>query len=178
MNKLLPFLFCILFISFLSACSLSRTANISAKDNAKTQESLKHYAEAVKLYSQAVVDNPKDSESFTSRGHCQYHLNNYKGAIQDFDKAISLNSADGKAYDLKGLCEYRLKDYKAAIKDFEKALTLDNKNAHTHEDLGDCYKQVGDTSKAKSHLQKAEELYKELGSSVDIKRVQKILSTI
>lgn len=80
--------------------------------------------QAVTLYRQALVLQPKWAEGWWSLGTIEYDRNNYAVAADHFKKLIPLAPKDGMAHVMLGLCEFELGQDAAALRDLTEGRAL------------------------------------------------------
>lgn len=79
---------------------------------------------AVKLYRQALVQNPKWTEGWWSLGTLRYDSDRYAEAELAFERVVVLDPKQGTARAMLGLCEFELGQSQRALKDIEASKTL------------------------------------------------------
>ena len=85
---------------------------------------LNAYAEADKLFSQAICLKPNYAMIYTNYGTFLKDAKRYHAAISHFEKAIFINSNLYEAYYSQGLCFFSLKQLDLALKNFRKSISL------------------------------------------------------
>ena len=75
-------------------------------------------------FTNAILQNPTNSESYTQRGVSKFWIYDFRGAIVDLTKAIELNPKNGLAYLFRGMSNYYSNNYLIATNDFTKAIDL------------------------------------------------------
>lgn len=118
----------------------------------------KQYAEAIKVFTQAIALEPNFSKGYWYRGDANRELKQYDEAINDYTIAIDLEPKNAKFRKLRGDTYYNLHQYAQAEKDYGKGIELDPKNATIWLYRGDCYVQLKQNDKACSDYKKAQEL--------------------
>ncbi len=91
----------------------------------------KEYAEAIKLYSQALKMAPAGPQShvyFSNRAAALCYLERYEEAELDAERALALDPEFGKAHARLGLARYFLRDYDGAVEAYECAAEHDPDN--------------------------------------------------
>jgi len=83
-----------------------------------------NYAEAVRLFTEALQHDPNNSEIYHNRGMAYSYLERWREAISDFNRAISL-SPHPSSYEQRGLAYYQIGDRDSAFKDWQQALRMD-----------------------------------------------------
>lgn len=84
--------------------------------------------EAVPLYHQALVLNPRWDEGWWSLGEIDYGKNRYREAAGEYRKAAALDPKSGIARIMLGLCEFELGQDAAALRDIEAGKDLGVEN--------------------------------------------------
>lgn len=94
---------------------------------------------------EAIRLDPKDAESYKSRGFSYHEKGNYDKAIKDYDEAIRLTDEDDSAAlrEGRGDAYYRKGDYDKAIEDYNQAIWIDPIDAI------DAYMKIGDAHSEK-----------------------------
>eukprot|EP01080_Neovahlkampfia_damariscottae_P000439 gene439-6852_t len=82
------------------------------------------FRKAIKLYSQAIEENPKDSVTYNNRGLSFFNLEMNKEAILDFDKAIELEPFNPTYYFNRANYHFRKDDKVSAEADFDRAIEI------------------------------------------------------
>lgn len=75
------------------------------------------FAQAVRLYHQAVRTNPKSPEAWGYLGPSLYQLKRFAEARDAYRETTKLTPGNGPSWALLGLCEYELRDYRHAFSD-------------------------------------------------------------
>lgn len=91
-----------------------------------------NYFGAIEKYTQAMEQNPDDSEACIYRGNTRLKLKDYTGAIEDYKLALELDSDNHNAYIGLGNTRSKLHDYAKAIEDYNQALKLNPENAKAY----------------------------------------------
>jgi tetratricopeptide (TPR) repeat protein len=82
------------------------------------------FAESLKDYDLAIIDNPQNPLIFFRRGILLYEIDELQGAIEDFSHAIRLEPDFPNPYVNRGLIKMELKDKEGACLDWKKAFQL------------------------------------------------------
>lgn len=85
-----------------------------------------NFAEAVRLFTQALQHDPNNGEIYHNRGMAYSNLEHWREAISDFSRAISL-SPHPSSYEQRGLAYYQSGDRDSAFNDWQKALQMDSR---------------------------------------------------
>ena len=80
---------------------------------------------AIPAYSEAIRQNPKNVDAYTSRGLCYSSKGDQEKAFKDFDDAIRLAPKNSKAYKYRGTIYSAKAEFDLAIADFEQAIQFD-----------------------------------------------------
>jgi len=86
---------------------------------------LRKIDDAIADYDQAIAINPKDFNSFNSRGKAYVAKGDSNRAITDFTQAIEFGPSYVEAYNNRGLSNEVLGRHAEAIADFRKAQSID-----------------------------------------------------
>ena len=79
------------------------------------------------------TNNPKNAESYYSRGNARLALKLFKDAIADYDKTIELNPQHAKAYGNRGVAKTQTGDKAGACADLNKAVGLGNTSSNANQ---------------------------------------------
>jgi len=90
------------------------------------------YTEAIKVYNQAIRQNPDDVNAYNNRGSAYERAGDYHQAIADYDKAIELKPRDAEIYYNRGIAHGKADQPEHAIADFTKAIELNPKFADAY----------------------------------------------
>jgi len=87
----------------------------------------KNYEEALKSYTDALLESPESPELHYNIGNVMYRNKKYKDAISEFEKSLSTDntSLQAKTYYNMGNCAFRENEYTKAIEYYKKALEID-----------------------------------------------------
>jgi tetratricopeptide (TPR) repeat protein len=102
-------------------------------NQAKQQSDLHNREEAIRLYTKALENYPKEdnyliSEAYYNRALNKRYLNYLKEAIADYTEAIKVRPDYYKAYNNRGCARLLLEEYQLAISDFNQTIKYDNYN--------------------------------------------------
>ncbi|KAG0093760.1 hypothetical protein BGZ93_001923 [Podila epicladia] len=121
-----------------ASTSASKSSEPSAEDK-KNAEDLKvagnrkvnekEYAEAIRLYGEAIVLNPKNAVYYANRAAAYSQMGDHQNAISDSLKAAEVDPAYSKAYSRLGHAYFSVGKYKDAVSAYEKGLALEPNNA-------------------------------------------------
>ena len=128
-------------------------------DSAKTEaERQKCYNDAITHYTEAIVLNPEDAWSYSSRGFAYAEQNDFEAAIEDYNKAIDLAPENAWVYNGRGNAYGSAGDFGAAIEDFSKAIDLAPENALFYSVRGVTWLHLKEWQKAKADLTTAKDM--------------------
>ncbi len=108
-----------------------------AQDPSSYQRGLKlykeaKYAEALEAFTQAIAENPTNSEAYRQRGRSRNRLNDPKGALVDYDKAVELDPRNAAAWTDRSTLKRQLKDAAGALDDIDRAVEANPKYANAY----------------------------------------------
>lgn len=83
-----------------------------------------NYAEAVRLFTQALQHDPNNGEIYHNRGMAYSSLERWREAISDFSRAISL-LPHPSSIEQRGMAYYQIGDRDSAFNDWQQALRMD-----------------------------------------------------
>ncbi|KAF9930037.1 hypothetical protein FBU30_000950 [Linnemannia zychae] len=101
--------------------------DLKVAGNRKVNE--KEYAEAIRLYGEAIVLNPKNAVYYANRAAAYSQMGDHQNAIADSLKAAEVDPAYSKAYSRLGHAYFSVGKYKEAVSAYEKGLALEPNNA-------------------------------------------------
>ncbi|KAG0081709.1 hypothetical protein BGZ90_005620 [Linnemannia elongata] len=101
--------------------------DLKVAGNRKVNE--KEYAEAIRLYGEAIVLNPKNAVYYANRAAAYSQMGDHQNAITDSLKAAEVDPSYSKAYSRLGHAYFSVGKYKEAVTAYEKGLTLEPNNA-------------------------------------------------
>lgn len=106
------------------------------KNEGNQKLSSRQYADAVALYSDAILLNPRNAIYYSNRAAAYSHIGEHQKAITDCNTAIKLDPKYSKAYSRLGLAYFSLGKYREAVEfGYRKALELEPSNAAAKESL-------------------------------------------
>lgn len=129
-----------------SATPTDKYAGLTEAQRAEKAEALKvegnqklttrQYADAIALYSDAILLNPRNAIYYSNRAAAYSHLGEHERAITDCNAAIKLDPKYSKAYSRLGLAYFSLGKYREAVEfGYRKALELEPNNVTAKESL-------------------------------------------
>ncbi|KAG0216146.1 hypothetical protein BGX33_000410 [Mortierella sp. NVP41] len=101
--------------------------DLKVAGNRKVNE--KEYAEAIRLYGEAIVLNPKNAVYYANRAAAYSQMGDHQNAITDSLKAAEVDPSYSKAYSRLGHAYFSVGKYKEAVTAYEKGLALEPNNA-------------------------------------------------
>lgn len=101
------------------------------------------YEKIIEKCNETIKKNPKDINSYNSKGAGLYKLGKYEEAVRVFDEAIKLNPQDVKAYNFKGLALSKQGKYEEAIAVFNDVINLDPNNVIAYCDKASAISELG-----------------------------------
>ncbi|KAG0035968.1 hypothetical protein BGZ82_004889 [Podila clonocystis] len=110
-----------------SAEDKKNAEDLKVAGNRKVNE--KEYAEAIRLYGEAIVLNPKNAVYYANRAAAYSQMGDHQNAIADSLKAAEVDPAYSKAYSRLGHAYFSVGKYKDAVSAYEKGLALEPNNA-------------------------------------------------
>ncbi|KAG9321327.1 hypothetical protein KVV02_006244 [Mortierella alpina] len=116
--------------------------------NRKVNE--KDYAEAIRLYGEAIVLNPKNAVYYANRAAAYSQMGDHQNAITDSLKAAEVDPSYSKAYSRLGHAYFSVGKYKEAVTAYEKGLTLEPNNATMKSSLATARTKARDNEVAPS----------------------------
>ncbi len=130
---------------------------------------------AVKGYSTAIAQNPKDADSYVNRGIAYNELGQNQQAIADYNKALELKPDHILAYYNRANAHHQLKQYKEAIADYSKIIDLDPEYAYAFANRGGTYFQMDKKREAIADLEQAIKIFSSKSDPKNVDRLQKQL---
>lgn len=97
-----------------------------------------HYAEAIDLYSNAILLDPDCAVYHANRSFCHLRLENFGLALEDASNAIKVDPEYVKAYYRKGAAHMALGKYNDALKDFKVVCKMFPKNKMARNKFNAC----------------------------------------
>jgi len=111
--------------------------------------------EAVDLFEQALLDDPKNPDILYNLGMCFTELNQLNKAVRALNKSIEYDPTHANSYVALGYAYLKLADIESAERYLLQALSLDPDNPYALRNLGGLYGEIGDLAKSISYLEKA-----------------------
>jgi tetratricopeptide (TPR) repeat protein len=108
------------------------------------------YAEAFKLYSEAISLDPNDPKAYLARGWAFFCTSQKDAALKDFDEAIKRAPKDAEGYFRRGLVHASASEHEKAVTDFTKAIEC-------RPDYGEAYYERGVSRAATKQFNHARE---------------------
>jgi len=94
---------------------------------------------AIKEFTKAIQQNPKDEWAYLNRGDAYRFKGDKTKAIGDYNKAISINPKFGNAYYFRGNLYFQNKEYSKAIQDYTKAISNGYAGVKVYYARGDAF---------------------------------------
>jgi tetratricopeptide (TPR) repeat protein len=116
--------------------------------------------EAIKLYTKALEENPKDCNILSDRAVAYLHTEEREQCLNDFNAAVELQPNYGFRYASRAFARRKFGDLDGAIEDYEKAVELDPEDAIGHNNLGLLLEAKGYQSQADERFKRADSLSK------------------
>jgi len=110
----------------------------------------KNYAEAIKLYTQAIDLVSDNAVYYANRAAAYSQLNDQDNAVKDALKSAEVDPTYAKAYSRLGHAYYCKEDFSKAAEAYKKASELDPSNANIKSALNNCLQRTGSQSVAES----------------------------
>lgn len=96
--------------------------------------------EALSLAQKAIGLEPKNAQTYYTRGRLYEAMRQYEKAIADFDQVLKLNPGAAHIYQLRGVAQFKRGNVKESIADFDKFIESDASQAPQHWQRGiSCY---------------------------------------
>ncbi len=96
--------------------------------------------EALSLAQKAIGLEPKNAQTYYTRGRLYESMRQYEKAIVDFDEVLKLNPGAAHIYQLRGVAQFKRGNVKESITDFDKFIESDTSQAPQHWQRGiSCY---------------------------------------
>lgn len=109
---------------------------LKAQGNAALQA--ENFTEAIKLYSEAIEQDPSNHILFSNRSAAYAKINDYENSLKDAEQTISLKSDWPKGYSRKGAALELLEKYDEALITYKEGLKIDPSNAQLNEAIANC----------------------------------------
>lgn len=114
--------------------------------------------EAIKLYQEKAIGNPKDLASLSILASLYYHEEEYPASIDAYNQALRLDPRRPQLFNNRGLTLSAQGRFELAEKDFQKAIQLAPKYAQAYANLGWLYFTSDKSTQAIQQYNKAIEL--------------------
>lgn len=114
------------------------TNNVSAeeiKNQANQEYKAGHYADAIRLYTQAIAASPSTATYYSNRAAALTMIKKYKEAADDCRMATNLDPENVKAYLRAGKCHMNLGNLEEASRQYQIVLSKDAGNAQAKRDI-------------------------------------------
>ena len=113
------------------------------------------FADAIKLYDNAISKYPKEGIFLFMKGICLYDLGEVYKAIPVFENAVKIQPDFTASLTGLGMCYFNIGDFAKAANNLEKILKKDPNNMNALIIASFTYATLGDKAKAKSYLARA-----------------------
>jgi tetratricopeptide (TPR) repeat protein len=113
------------------------------------------WAEAIKAYRHALVDNPQDAVAYLNMGDAYLNAGNDKEALNAYQQAVRLAPRNADAQYSLGAAYNFTERYSDAFKPFVQAVTLDPDYAEAYYGIGYAYQQLDNFKDAVGYLKRA-----------------------
>ncbi|HEX8180725.1 MAG TPA: tetratricopeptide repeat protein [Pyrinomonadaceae bacterium] len=113
------------------------------------------WAEAIKAYRHALVDNPQDADAYLNMGDAYLNTGNDKEAIAAYQQAVRFAPRSADAQYSLGAAYNFTEQYSAAFKPLVQAVNLDPAYAEAYYGIGYAYQKLDNYKDALGYLQKA-----------------------
>ena len=132
-----------------------------------------NYDECVKLLSEIIAKQPRNTDAFNNRGLAYADLKQFEKAIQDYNQAIELNPKDARAFNNRGVVYADLKQFEKAIQNYNQTIELNPKYVSAFNNRGIAHQKLGKEKKAIEDFKKAQELDPSIIANEKIKALEK-----
>jgi len=139
------------------------------------------YQSAIADATQAIRLDPESAKGYAARCYSHVRISDFKAALADCDKAIQISAKLTAAVDtvIKDVCRSRANvDDKKAIEDCDQLLKLDPEYSDVYENRGLAHAALGNKKAALADLQKAAEIFEQIGDAVSQQRVEKEIAKL
>jgi tetratricopeptide (TPR) repeat protein len=127
-------------------------------DQALAQQRAGNIKEAIQLYSEAIVLNPRLLGAYNNRALAYKTLGKLDKALQDFNEIIEINPNLALAYNNRANTYDDMDQAEKAMSDYTRALSIDPKDEQIYLDRAIAYKKQGKYKEAIADYSKAIEL--------------------
>ncbi|KAF8111123.1 hypothetical protein N665_0076s0119 [Sinapis alba] len=132
----------------------------------------KKYPEAIKLYTEAIKRNPKDSKAFSNRAACYNKLGAIADGLEDAEKCIEIDPKFSGGYSRKAEVEFYLKEFDNAMRTYQEGLKHDPNNQELLDGIGSCGQEIIKANRGGT----PEELKERLVKGMEDSEIQNILT--
>ena len=113
----------------------------------QTALSSKRYYAAIRFYSFALQQDPKNAIAYLGKGKSHFYCKDYQKALSCFQQALQIKKSSELLYH-RGCTYQAMKQYEKAISDFQHAIKLDIRNTGAYKELAITYAKQGNYQKA------------------------------
>ncbi|MEZ4822775.1 MAG: tetratricopeptide repeat protein [Ignavibacteria bacterium] len=118
------------------ALELKSTDSFTLHNLGNAYEELGEYPTAIKYFSESIMTDSHNYESYYGRGNCYFNLCKYEKALDDFDSALILCKDYSEIWYLKADCEQALGRIEDSLKSYEMVVKLESTNHEAWYDYG------------------------------------------
>ncbi|KAI1295244.1 hypothetical protein EDD11_007882 [Mortierella claussenii] len=142
-----------------STSSISKSSEPTAEEKMNAEElkvagnrkvNEKEYAEAIRLYGEAITLNPNNAVYHANRAAAYSQMGDHQNAIKDSLKAAEVDPSYSKAYSRLGHAYFSVGKYQEAVAAYEKGLALEPNNATMKSSLATARTKARDNEVAPS----------------------------
>ncbi|MCY7275028.1 MAG: DUF3352 domain-containing protein [Phormidesmis sp. CAN_BIN44] len=139
------------------------------------------YQSAIADATQSIRLEPESAKGYAARCYSHIRVSDFKSALADCDKAIQISTKLTAAVDtaINNVCHSRANvGDKKAIEDCDQLLKLDPEYSDVYENRGLAHAALGNKKAALADLQKAAEIFEQIGDTVSQQRVEKAIAKL
>ncbi len=129
-------------------------------------------------YNQALRIKPNLAVAYNNRGLVRAQLGDKHKAIEDYNQALSIDPKLALAYNNRGSARAELGNKLEAINDYNQALRINPNLALAYYNRGFAYRDLGDKQAAIADLQKASDLFRQQGKTVDSQKTLEFIKKL
>jgi tetratricopeptide (TPR) repeat protein len=116
---------------------------------------IKQYDQCIKIYDQAIANEPNNGSYHRVRGACKEELKLYQEAISDYSQAIKLGDTNITLWLGRGFCYYETKQFEKAIPDYNRYLKEYPQEHAAYNIRAICYHNMGNWPESLKDLDEA-----------------------
>lgn len=121
----------------LEAQAVAPDSQLVTVAKAKLDAELYRFEDALKGFTEAIYNDPKNAEYYYLRGNVFIVTRHYANALSDYDMAVSLKKDHIPALYAKAQLLFKSGDYESALADLNKIKSINNKYVKAYEFSGD-----------------------------------------